>query len=161
MSVVRHFVAILMPFTAVVIVPWLLLQGGDPLADRVATNGIVWTGVGGLLFLAGLSGFVWCVFLFGVVGQGTLAPWDPTQELVAQGPYRYTRNPMITSVAMMLAGEAVMFPSATVAVWFLVFVGINHLYFVVSEEPGLERRFGTAYVNYKSRVPRWLPRRPD
>jgi protein-S-isoprenylcysteine O-methyltransferase Ste14 len=35
---------------------------------------------------------------------------------------------------------------------------INHLHFLLIEEPGLVRRFGDAYTTYKSNVPRWLPR---
>ena len=36
-----------------------------------------------------------CITLSVRIGKGTLAPWDPTFSLVAVGPYRYTRNPMI------------------------------------------------------------------
>ena len=49
---------------------------------------------------------VWTVKLFVTVGQGTLAPWDPTSKLVVRGPYSHVRNPMITGVACILAGEA-------------------------------------------------------
>jgi protein-S-isoprenylcysteine O-methyltransferase Ste14 len=38
-----------------------------------------------------------------------------------------------------------------------VFIAINHVYFVLSEEPGLEARFGDAYRRYKANVPRWIP----
>jgi protein-S-isoprenylcysteine O-methyltransferase Ste14 len=46
--------------------------------------------------------------LFAKVGQGTLAPWDPTRNLVAVGPYRFVRNPMISGVALMLMGQALL-----------------------------------------------------
>jgi protein-S-isoprenylcysteine O-methyltransferase Ste14 len=65
---------------------------------------------------------------------------------------------MITAVAAMLVGETLFFGSAALAAWSVLFVVINHVYFLVSEEPGLERRFGNAYVDYKQHVPRWLPR---
>ena len=29
---------------------------------------------------------------------------------------------------------------------------------ITSEEPGLEKRFGAEYVEYKRNVPRWIPR---
>ena len=35
----------------------------------------------------------------------------------------------------------------------------NAVYFPLVEEKGLEERFGQAYREYKSNVPRWLPRR--
>jgi protein-S-isoprenylcysteine O-methyltransferase Ste14 len=110
------------------------------------------------LFGAGLLLFVWCVTLFARIGRGTLAPWDPTQVMVAAGPYRYVRNPMIAGVALMLVGEAGVLGSARLAVWAAAFVIINHGYFLFVEEPGLETRFGQPYRDYKARVPRWLPR---
>lgn len=112
------------------------------------------------MFAAGLGLFAWCLVLFARIGQGTLAPWDPTKRLVAVGPYRRVRNPMISAVAAMLLGEACFFGSALLACWVVLFVLVNHLHFLVSEEPGLERRFGAAYAEYKERVPRWLPGRP-
>jgi protein-S-isoprenylcysteine O-methyltransferase Ste14 len=38
---------------------------------------------------------------------------------------------------------------------------MNHLYFILSEEPGLERRFGESYAEYKRAVPRWIRERAD
>ena len=108
--------------------------------------------------LAGLALVTWCVSLFARVGKGTLAPWDPTSNLVAVGPYRYTRNPMITGVATILTGEAVLFGSWHLAVWALTFILLNHVHFLLVEEPGLERRFGDSYLEYKRAVPRWIPR---
>lgn len=96
--------------------------------------------------------------LFARVGRGTLAPWDPTRHLVAAGPYRCVRNPMISGVALMLLGEAAFWGSRAVGLWAASFLAINHLYFVLSEEPGLERRFGQEYRTYKAEVPRWIPR---
>ena len=92
------------------------------------------------------------------MGKGTLAPWDPTKELVAAGPYRYVRNPMISAVASMLLGEALFHLSLVFAIWLCVFVTINHVYFLLLEEPGLEKRFGDSYRAYKQNVPRWIPR---
>jgi protein-S-isoprenylcysteine O-methyltransferase Ste14 len=154
----RHLLAILMlPFVVVVLVPrWLLAGAGPdasggwmPLAARV---------LGAVVFLAGFSLFAWCVMLFARVGQGTLAPWDPTRRLVAAGPYNYTRNPMITAVVTMLAGEAIFFLSSRVAWWTATFAALNHVYFLFLEEPGLVARFGADYERYRAEVPRWFPR---
>ncbi|UYN90140.1 MAG: isoprenylcysteine carboxylmethyltransferase family protein [Anaerolineales bacterium] len=150
----RHMLAVLLlPFVVTVIVPTYLLGqfgAGEPaLWQRAA---------GVLLFAAGFSLFAWCVSLFVRVGRGTLAPWDPTQALVAVGPYRYVRNPMISGVAGILLGEALYFGSVALLAWGVAFVSINHIYFVLSEEPGLERRFGESYRQYKASVPRWMPR---
>jgi protein-S-isoprenylcysteine O-methyltransferase Ste14 len=39
-----------------------------------------------------------------------------------------------------------------------VVVIINTVYFILAEEPALERQFGNDYRRYKQHVPRWLPR---
>ena len=116
--------------------------------------------VGAVVLLAfGLGLAAWCVTLFASVGQGTLAPWDPTRRLVVAGPYRYMRNPMISGVAMLIAGQALWAGSWILVAWLAAFLAINHVYFVVVEEPGLRARFGDAYRAYAADVPRWLPRR--
>jgi len=162
MTILRHLLSILLlPFVMVVIVPrWLLRVWSS--SDTRWVDGTVAAAfahiAGAVLFLSGFALFAWCVSLFARVGEGTLAPWDPTRRLVAVGPYLYMRNPMITGVVTMLLGETLFLGSRAVGIWAATFIAINQIYFVISEEPGLERRFGTAYVEYKSAVPRWFPR---
>lgn len=163
MNTLRHLLAILLlPFTVVVVVPSALLgtDAGRALRWDPPMPEAAWAlrAAGTLVFLGGFTLFAWCVALFGRVGRGTLAPWDPTRRLVAVGPYRYVRNPMISGVAMMLAGEALLWRSGVLGLWLCAFVLINHAYFLLSEEPGLERRFGEGYREYRAHVPRWIPR---
>ena len=154
--ILRHLLSILLlPFLVVVVVPYGLLTTFS-VGDGLTTGWL--RSAGAVLLVGGLGLFSWCVSLFARVGRGTLAPWDPTRNLVAIGPYRYVRNPMISGVALMLLGQALFWPSLAIGIWAGVFILINHLYFVFSEEPGLERRFGESYRRYKATVPRWLPR---
>ncbi len=159
----RHLFAILvLPVVMALVVPSWLLTRYAPVDSRWDPgSALAWPmrGLGATLLLGGFVLFAWCVALFARVGQGTLAPWDPTQRLVAVGPYRYVRNPMISGVATVLAGWAVFTGSWVLALWLAVFVAFNSLYFVLVEEPGLEQRFGAPYREYKARVPRWIPRR--
>ena len=157
----RHLLSIaLLPFVVVVVVPRVLLERGS-LDVATASTALLAAGriAGALAFAAGFALFVWCVLLFARVGRGTLAPWDPTRRLVVVGPYRHVRNPMITAVGTMLAGEALYFESVPIGLWLLFFVAINHTYFLLLEEPGLVARFGEEYERYRAAVPRWLPRR--
>lgn len=124
--------------------------GGVP-AVAVALLGLA-------LIVAGFSVWLWTVLLFQRIGMGTLAPWDPTSQLVVEGPYRHMRNPMISAVATLLLGEAVFFGSPWILAWAALFVAVNHAFFLLGEEPGLEERFGVEYRAYKRAVPRWLPR---
>jgi protein-S-isoprenylcysteine O-methyltransferase Ste14 len=58
----------------------------------------------------------------------------------------------------MLVGESIMFASYGIALFATLNFVINTIYFIFSEEPGLEKRFGEEYVEYKKNVPRWVPR---
>src|SRR5687767_2799294 len=146
-----------------IVVPQWVLRSFRAVDSRWPPDGALTIAVKSLgvaLIIAGAVLVLWCIALFARVGKGTLAPWHPTQRLVAVGPYRYVRNPMITGVATILAGEALLIGSRILAVWMVLFLAINYAYFVLFEEPGLERRFGAPYREYKARVPRGLPRRP-
>lgn len=158
----RHLLSILLlPVMAVVVMPWWLLHAFTDLNTRW-TDGSITATIARVLAAAvlviGVALFSWCVTLFARVGQGTLAPWDPTRHIVAIGPYRFVRNPMITGVALMLIGEALFTGSRLLGAWAALFIAINHVYFILSEEPGLERRFGASYEAYRGAVPRWVPR---
>ena len=160
-TLIRHLLAILiLPVVVTGVVPrWLLAayRAGD---TRWAAAPAAWAGgsLGALLVVAGLALVGWCVTLFARVGRGTLAPWDPTRRLVAVGPYRHVRNPMISGVLAILLGEALVLGSRVLGAWALAFLAFNQVHFLVFEEPGLEHRFGASYREYKDRTPRWIPR---
>lgn len=80
---------------------------------------------------------------------------EPT-ELVADGPFAFSRNPMYLSMTGLLLGIAVLvgtapFFLAAVAFWFTM-----ALVFVPAEERQLTAKFGTSWSEYCSRVRRWL-----
>ena len=163
MTILRHLLSILLlPTMVTIVVPrWLLrtYAATDSRWPPGFASAVPLT-LGALLLVAGVGLVAWCITLFARVGKGTLAPWDPTSRLVAVGPYRYTRNPMITGVLTTLTGEALVTGSRALAFLALTFFVLNHVYFLLLEEPGLSARFGEAYAEYKRTVPRWLPRRP-
>jgi len=108
--------------------------------------------------VGGSALFVYTVFLFKMLGQGTLAPWEPTKKLIIEGPYRYCRNPMISGVFFMITGEGLMLYSTSILAWAVAFFIINTLYFIFVEERSMLQRFGSDYLKYKKHVPRWIPR---
>jgi protein-S-isoprenylcysteine O-methyltransferase Ste14 len=153
-SVWRHLRAIgLLPVTVAVVVPGLILWRSEAElgAWPLATAGIV-------LIAIGLVLVSWTVALFARIGKGTLAPWDPTSRLVVVGPYRHVRNPMISGVLAVVLGEAALFGSVPLLVWFGAVFAVNAVYFPLVEEPDLRRRFGEDYEAYRAAVPRWVPR---
>jgi len=150
----RHLRAILLlPGMGTLGVPALILAatGCAPLSWPRTVAALVLVGIG-------LSLMIRTIRLFATEGQGTLAPWDPTVRLVVRDVYRHVRNPMISGVSFVLLGEATLFDSLPLLVWFGVFVLANLIYLPLFEEPGLVRRFGADYERYRANVPRWIPR---
>ena len=150
---------IILPGTVLVFVPAVILlaTGSTRFSPELIgpAQFLFWPS---LAAAAGLSLAVWTVSLFMKFGQGTPAPWDPPKKLVIRGPYCYVRNPMITSVLLMLAAEALLFQSWPIFFWLIFFFLLNTLYFSFFEERSLEKRFGSNYLEYKKYVPRWIPR---
>lgn len=98
---------------------------------------------------------VWAALLFRRAGTG-IVPFSPATVLVTAGPYRYTRNPMYLGLAGTLLGAAVLMGSMTPFVVIPAFMALIADRFIAGEEAMLERSFGRQYLEYKSRVRRWL-----
>jgi protein-S-isoprenylcysteine O-methyltransferase Ste14 len=159
----KHLRAILLlPFMVAVVVPGVILwlTGPDTLGVWRSTPAtrVGLPVLGGALLCLGLVLMVATIRLFVTVGEGMLAPWNPTQRLVVRGDYRHVRNPMIAGVFSVLLGEAVLAASLPLLCWFAAFVAVNAAYLPLSEEPGLVKRFGDEYLTYQRNVPRWVPR---
>jgi len=147
----RQILSLILPITTIIVVPLLIESNFFITFDILSFIGIV--------FL--LSGFILLcitITMFIRIGRGTLAPWSPTSKLVVGGIYAHVRNPMITGVMIILFGESMIFHSLNIFIWFVVFFIVNYIYFILSEEPGLAKRFGKDYLEYKKNVPRWIPR---
>jgi protein-S-isoprenylcysteine O-methyltransferase Ste14 len=163
----RHLAAVaVFPLTVTVLIPlWIARRYVIRLALGSSATALLLQGSGVAVLCVGLILFLSSLRRFASDGQGTLAPWDPPQHLVVQGPYRFVRNPMISGVVVILVGEAMLLRSRPHAVWALLFLGINLVYIPLLEEPLLRLRFGNAYREYCRHVPRLFPRfhpwRPD
>ena len=145
---------LLLPFMVTVVIPYFLYSAHVPLFK---TKTDLTDFLGPFLFIPGITMQLYTTYLFKRFGKGTLAPWQPTQKLVIMGPYRYCRNPMITGVLMMLAGEALFLNARGIAIWTCMFFIVNTAFFIFKEEPDMLQRFGEPYAQYKKKVPRWIP----
>ena len=159
----KHIRAILfLPGVVMVVIPATLLYftGTDTfdLWSRAPSIRIL-LGIGGIgLIGVGLGLLAATNRLFAKIGRGTLAPWNPTSNLVVEGVYRHVRNPMISGVFAILLGESLTSASIPIFLWFAFFVTINSIYIPFFEEPGLAKRFGADYDQYRKHVPRWIPK---
>ena len=139
-----------MPGSAAVYVPWLVLTAAGRRPVPVVWPAVVPIGLGLGLYVA-------CVWAFATVGRGTPGPWDAPRTFVAVGPYRWVRNPMYVAVLLVVAGEALLFVSVALVAWAAVLGIAFHLFVIGYEEPGLADRFGASYERYRQSVPRWVP----
>ena len=65
---------------------------------------------------------------------------------------------MISAVAAVLLGEALLFGSPGLVIWAAAFPLVNFAYFLTFDEPGLEKRFGEEDRACRRAVARWIPR---
>ncbi len=149
-----------LPFMVVIIFPGLIywFSKGQALFQWLNDYRIIFIVFGIVFLVLGFFLFFSTIKLFHKKGKGTLAPWDPPKHLVITGTYRYVRNPMISGVNAILLAEAFLLPSGYILCWQLFFFTLNHVYFILKEEPALEKRFGLDYKTYQQNVPRWIPR---
>jgi len=106
----------------------------------------------------GLFLMAWSVLHF-VRVKGTPVPFNPPPKLVTTGPYAHVRNPMVTGVFVLLFGLGVLLRSISlVSIFTPLFILFNVWELKAVEERELERRLGRDYVEYKKRVPMFIPR---
>jgi len=114
-----------------------------------------WMIAGVLCVMAAAGLAVWAVATFRRAGT-TPNPTRPTTALAFDGPYTFTRNPMYLSFAILQVGTALLagsfwplvtLPPTLFAVQWLV---------IAREESYLAAKFGAPYLEFKSRVRRWL-----
>jgi protein-S-isoprenylcysteine O-methyltransferase Ste14 len=148
------FVVLGGPMIVAGIVPWLLTRWDadpQPLALRV---------LGVVLLLAGGALVLETTARFALQGRGTPAPWAPPERFVERGSYRFVRSPMYLGVILLILGQALLLGREVLFAWAVVAWLIFEVSLVTWEEPGLSRRFGESYDDYRRRVRRWIPTRP-
>jgi protein-S-isoprenylcysteine O-methyltransferase Ste14 len=105
--------------------------------------------------LAGLAVIAAAVLRFRRAGTPA-PPWKPTTAFVAQGIYRFTRNPMYLGMTLIYCAIAVA-ADAPAVFWMLIPLSITIHYGVVQrEERYMAAKFGVSYIDYANTVPRWL-----
>ena len=113
-------------------------------------------GIGGAIIgLAVLGLGLYPVILLRRTGQSE-NPWTPTTEIVTQGPYTFTRNPLYVQMVLGCIGFAMLLRN----IWILLLTPLCawalQVLAILPEEAYLEQKFSESYRLYKSRVRRWL-----
>ena len=111
--------------------------------------------IGALLVAGGIALAVAAIGLFRKTGQDP-KPWQPTPELIFQGPYQHTRNPMYVGMTLLTLGAAALAGHGWIAVLAFAALAIVHGTAVLPEERYLTAKFGEPYLAYKAKVRRYL-----
>jgi protein-S-isoprenylcysteine O-methyltransferase Ste14 len=143
---VVYLAALLLGLAADRLLPWPFAIPGTDMIHRTTAGGLILVGLG--VAAAGIRNFL---------RAATPVPtYKPTRALVTTGIHDWTRNPIYLGMFLVYAGIGI----AARSPWALILVlplAITIRYGVVArEEAYLERRFGDAYRDYKTRVRRWL-----
>jgi protein-S-isoprenylcysteine O-methyltransferase Ste14 len=102
-----------------------------------------------LLLLVGAIGRVWVAAY--ISGRKTV-------ELVTDGPYSITRNPLYFFSFIAYVGAGLAFEKVSMAIALGVFFFLTHWTTILTEERKLGDLFGSEFDDYAVRVPRFLPR---
>jgi protein-S-isoprenylcysteine O-methyltransferase Ste14 len=88
----------------------------------------------------------------------TINPMKPelSSSLVISGIYKLTRNPMYLGFLLVLVGWAVFLSNALAFVFVAAFIFYMNRFQIEPEEKALAGKFGQEFLDYKSRVRRWL-----
>ncbi|MDO4698579.1 MAG: isoprenylcysteine carboxylmethyltransferase family protein [Pasteurellaceae bacterium] len=88
----------------------------------------------------------------------TISPLTPhnTSSLVTHGIYRFTRNPMYLGLALLLLAWSLWLaqPFGVLVLW--GFVAYLNRFQILPEERILLAKFGEAFRQYQTEVPRWI-----
>jgi protein-S-isoprenylcysteine O-methyltransferase Ste14 len=154
--------------------PWLLIAGITDVSGF--TTHTTWLVLASLLARTGLLNFdaaTLAILAMGILFTGLgawLRTWGAAYvgasivqsatmhggALLADGPYRRTRNPLYLGTLLHAIGISVVMPPSG-AIFTIVAIWIFQLRLALAEEPFLAARFGEPYMAYKSAVPRFLP----
>jgi protein-S-isoprenylcysteine O-methyltransferase Ste14 len=85
-----------------------------------------------------------------------LMVWTPSTELVQDGPYRFTRNPIYLAFATVYLGLSFIFNSMYILVMLVIIVILFDRTQIPREERYLQEKFGEEFSRYKTRVRRWI-----
>jgi len=152
--IVRNLVfTVVVPGLGGVWAPWWIMTRHGGTATPVAWAAVPVIAAGAALYLR-------CVWNFASVGRGTPGLWDAPRRVVAAGPYRGVRAPIYIAALLVVLGEAWLFMSLPVLAYAGAMAVFFHLFVTGYEERKLGRRFGDSYLDYRRRVPRWIPRPP-
>ena len=138
-------------FAAFIGIGWLL-QRFIPLPEiAIPANkilGLVWVELGFLIIL-------WSTIEF-KRHQTTILPHKASSAIINSGPFKYSRNPIYFSFALIQVGAAVLLANLWIFLLLVPVFIIMEKKVIEREEAFLTQEFGEPYNDYKKQVRRWI-----
>ena len=107
------------------------------------------------LFVIAFSSLVYLLRLF-KANDTEVEPWKTTHNLIVNGPFKYSRNPIYVCFSLILIAAGLIANSYFVLFSFVPASVIVYQTAIKKEEQYLIMKFGEQYRAYMKGVPRWL-----
>jgi protein-S-isoprenylcysteine O-methyltransferase Ste14 len=122
--------------------------------------------IGGTAFgIVRITGCILLILAVGLIawaakvmfGAGTTPnPTRPSTVIVTSGPFQFTRNPMYLAWELICIGVGLVANALWPIVMAVPAAIVTRRLVIDKEERYLDQKFGAAYLDYKSRVRRWV-----
>lgn len=86
----------------------------------------------------------------------SIKTFELPNALITSGPFKFSRNPIYLSMAIILFGVVLILGSLSPFISPIVFIIIINKIFIPTEENNLAKVFGKKYIAYKRSVNRWI-----
>ncbi|MCC5839970.1 MAG: isoprenylcysteine carboxylmethyltransferase family protein [Opitutales bacterium] len=133
----------------------LAWRAGPDATDPLPFGGWIPQIIGWGLLLGGVAFVLWAAHRFHR-WQTPIHPFQEPTNLITDGPFRISRNPIYLGQLLMLLGLACMFRVAVAFLPVLLFVPLVQILFILPEERILRERFGEVFETYGRRTRRWI-----
>jgi protein-S-isoprenylcysteine O-methyltransferase Ste14 len=90
------------------------------------------------------------------LARTSILPMRPASTFIRSGPYRFTRNPMYVSLALLTIAFGLFFNTYWPIVLLVPVLLLIQRLVILPEERYLRRRFGADYEAYTRKVRRWF-----
>lgn len=111
--------------------------------------------IGIILFITGiLIAFVTNSIL--LKNETSIKPFKTPSVLITSGPFKYSRNPIYLGMTIALFGIEIFLSSLSPFIFPILFILYINKSIIPMEQHNLEKLFPEKYLDYKSKVRRWI-----
>ena len=111
--------------------------------------------IGGTIIMFAITWLGWALLILMRAGNDP-RPDKPDKAFVADGPFRFGRNPIYLSFVLIMAGVALSLGNLWLWLATLAILAVFDRYVVRREEAYLRTRFPDTYPAYAARIRRWV-----